>query len=311
MTRFIMQLLPISKNVNYNYSFIRGLHNFKSGRFNSLSDFTLFGLSNKNIEFPVLLNISRKIRLSVLRESEVDGDVTGVGLEDLSAAFPLREAVEIEERSEQFRNTLYPDSLDSILLEIKSCNSVKQLLGVLNNNVNNLKSEHYCQTILVLWDLWAQCCDVVVDIGRPVSIPASRYLSNNKYSAEEYILLSDLRPILLKALAFISNDLERLSAESLVCSILYSIRLGVSVQHPAIQALFTNVSTLLSMEDANQFPISALSRLTLALNDVGNDLWAKIFLIKTLPLLYKHFGKYVPILGYSLYKLSDILLLFF
>lgn len=294
MRRFIMQFLPIPKNVNYNYSFIRGLHNFKSGRFNSLSDFTLSGLSNKNIEFPLLLNISRQIRVSVLQGSEVDGDVTGIGLEDLSIAFPLAEAVEIEERSEQFRNTLYPDSLDSLLLQIKSCNSVKQLLGVLNNNVNNLKSEHYCQTILVLWDLWSQCCDVVVDIGgRPISIPASRYLSNNRHSAEEYILLSDLRPILLKALVFISNDLERLSAEPLVCSILYSIRLGISVQHPSIQALFTKVSTLLSMEDANQFPISALSRLTLALNDVGNDLWAKIFLIKTLPLLYKHFGKFV------------------
>lgn len=294
MRILIMQFLPISKNVKYNHSFIRGLHIFKRGRFNNLSDFPLFGSRNKSIKFPVLLNISRQIRVSVLNESEVDDDVTSIGLDDLSVTYPLREAAEIEERSEQFRNTLYPDSFDSLLLQIKSSNSVQQLSGVLNNNVTDLKSEHYCQSILVLWDLWSQFCDVFVDIGnigsRP-TVPASRYISNNRHSAEENILLSDLSPILFKALAFISNDLERISAEPLVCSILYSIRLGVSVQHPSIQALFTKVSTLLTMEDENQFPISALSRLTLALNDVGNDLWAKLFLIKTLPLLYKHFGK--------------------
>lgn len=289
-----MQFLPISKNVNNynNYACVRSLQFLNSCRFNSVLNFPMLGRkSNSTMGFPDLLNMSRHIHLSVIHKSEVDGDVHDMGIEDVSIAFPLREAVDIEEHSEHFRNTLYPDSKDPLMLEIKTCNSIELLLDILKDNEINLKSEHYCQTILVLWDLLTSFGDVVFEPGgRPISIPVSKYLSNSK-NHSEYILFSDLSPILFKALAFISSDLKRLSTESLVCSILYSNRLGVSMQHPYIQALFTEVVSLLGMEDENQFSISALSRLTLVLSDFDDYLWAKLSLIKTLPLLYKHFGK--------------------
>lgn len=196
---------------------------------------------------------------------------------------------ELEERSEVFRNSLYSSSNDPIITQLKSCDSTQSLIDIINDQSTILKSKHYCQFIIVLWDLTKNY--KAFSVASPnviIAFPNRSSLYYNSCHGSES--KNHLNSTILKALEIISSDLKNLSVDEVVYTILYASRLGISLKTPSVQSLLTKINTLLSGESTDKLPLPLLSRLSLIF--VGHDeLWEKLFLIKIIPFIYKYFGK--------------------
>uniref|UniRef100_A0A1B6H809 RAP domain-containing protein n=1 Tax=Homalodisca liturata TaxID=320908 RepID=A0A1B6H809_9HEMI len=266
MTRLIVQLLPYSKILGYNLTYNKCIYWIKNGLVgsNSLLSLNVQYCRQFSLNSGLPKDISKNIHLSSTQGCETDRDIPE------EEVFSLTRTVEIEDHSELFRNTLYPTSNDFIINQLKECHTVQELMDILINNSSSLTSEHYCQSILILWD-----------ITRPANLEDESRTKD---------VMSDINIILPRVLYCISSKMDGLTPEALVCSVLYSKRMGISLRHPYIDALLSKISNLLMNEDIAEFPLSALSRLTIALVD-NDELWSKLFLIKTLPFIYKNFDR--------------------
>lgn len=196
--------------------------------------------------------------------------------------------LELEERSEVFRNMLYPMSNDQIIIQLKSCDSVKQVKKVIDNNSLSLTSKHYCQFILVLWDLVKNYSELsslyILDSSSAIikSAPETSITLRNIHDSYIYTTI-------LKALDHLSTNAESLKADELVFSVLYFCRFGIHLKNSSIQNMLQNIDKILKSKDYS-VPLSLLSRITLIFGE-EQELWTKLFLIKTLPFIYKYFGK--------------------
>lgn len=201
-------------------------------------------------------------------------------------AIPTPKTFVEEESSEQFRNSLFASSTDSVTLQLKSCVSIDQVFNILNNNLQSLTLEQYCQSLLVLWDLVHASNLFSCLINQKEAFPFYHSLKTSNVGVE-------LRPIVDRMMSnlHLISSVRNISADCLVSCLLYSTRLGIGFRNPLIHELLGGVNILLDSEDENAFPISAISRLTLSLYDI-DEIWAKLMLVKTLPFIYKHFGEY-------------------
>lgn len=209
--------------------------------------------------------------------------------------------LEIEERSEFFRSVLYPISNDTIIMQLKACDSISQVSRIMNDSSASLTSKHYCQFILVLWDLMKNYNQLpshyVVDTVS-TNIKSKIYQKSDGSSDNFLQTIDDdeINQNVLKALHYLSTCSESLRSDELVLSVLYLNRLGIHLKDPSIQNMLQKIYKLLKSENCNVFPLYLLSRLTLIFVD-HNELWAKLFLIQTLPYIYKYFGKLPDLLA--------------
>uniref|UniRef100_A0A1B6LBE3 RAP domain-containing protein n=1 Tax=Graphocephala atropunctata TaxID=36148 RepID=A0A1B6LBE3_9HEMI len=270
MTRLIVHLLPYSKILGYKLTYNKCIYLIKSSLYVSKSSIRFLVQYQKNIFLDSRLagDISKNLHLSSTQGCEPDGDIPDEEL------FTMTRAME-EEHSELFRNTLYPTSNDTYVNQLKACYTVRGVMDIVNNYSSMLTSEHYCQTILVLWDLSQRR-------KHTVSLSSGDTETNN--------VVSDMNTFLQRVLHYISSNMDGLTPEALVCTVLYSNRLGISLRDTYIQTLLSRIDSLLMKEDVYAFSLSALSRLTLSLVD-NDELWSKLFLIKTLPYIHKNFDR--------------------
>ncbi|XP_054256841.1 uncharacterized protein LOC128986816 isoform X2 [Macrosteles quadrilineatus] len=224
---------------------------------------------------PTTSNFPKRFHCSPERFNEESIEETGEP-EDLLSP---QKSIILEDYSEQFRNTLYPESDDPLISQLKSCDSIKDLFSTVNRHKGTLTPSHYCQVLLVLYD--------ILHVNNCLTFGA---IVANLPESIKSELPEPLSSVILNILDVIKDNVDRLSADELVCCLLYSKRLGVDIKHPSVQTILTKIDHMLLNQDAESFSISALSRLTVVL-DNRNELWTKLFLIKTLPLIHSHFDR--------------------
>lgn len=246
--------------------------------FNKIGRYSVSNLDSKFWRFPKQIHTSSHVDKYESIEESGDSD-------ELLASIPRN--IIVEDYSEQFRNTLYPNSDDLVISKLKSCDSIQEIFTTSRENVQLLNSSHYCQILLVLYDI----------------VQSKNFLANRTFNFPKSIeseLPLPLSSFVLNILDSLKDYIQKLTPEELVCCLLYSKRLGVDINHPAAQAILMRINNLLSNQDAELFTVKALSRLTITF-DNQSELWVKLFLIKTLPLIYMHFGKYSKMFILELY----------
>lgn len=206
--------------------------------------------------------------------------------EDLmDGVIPTPKTLVEEESSEQFRNSLFASSTNPVTLQLKSSVSIEQVFSILSTNLQTLSLEQYCQSLLALWDL-VHSSNSFSFTNKNGPFPSYKSLKTNSIGVE----LTQIVDKMLSNSHF-TYSVKDFSVDCLVSCLLYSTRLGIDFRHPFIHQLLGSVNILLDTDDEIVFPISALSRLTLTLYDI-DEIWAKLMLVKTLPFIYRHFGKY-------------------
>lgn len=193
------------------------------------------------------------------------------------------EESDLEEDSVSMRNYLFPYSQDPFIQNLTECASVQNVFDVVVENENDLKYYHACQAIVILWDLFK--------IYKKVNLEADneRFNFDPLYFNEligKYIKKVQSHEVFQKILSCLVDNVSELSPDEATCMFLYLPKLGVSRNDPVMPKLLCHIENLLD-KFGNNFPLSALSRHTIAL--FGNPYLNYIFSVqKSLPIIYNY-----------------------
>jgi hypothetical protein len=167
-----------------------------------------------------------------------------------------REERELKDPSEVFRSSLYPDSLDPLILKLNESKSVQDVFIFLHKNQDNLNSSHVSQAVLVLWDLQRIFMQVCVD----------RNPQDNYSELQRYIKAVSGHPDFHNLLRLVKKFCIEFSPDALTCSLLYLTRMNIDRKNPTMSSLLYECEKGLM-----SFPLTAISRFLVAVH--GGQLW--------------------------------------
>lgn len=194
--------------------------------------------------------------------------------------------------SSKFRNTLYPDSSDAILKQLKSCKSVQEVLDIFHSNQKNFTSQHLCQTILILRDI--QKVFNKYYLNDIMMTSAHRYDTeideSNHAVFHTFQVEMCKNEIFISLLSKISEQCSLFNVDEAVCTMLYLRYLGLGIKHDTIQRLISHSEEMFKISTDTPISYQTLSRYfsvfkyELSLNTV-------LQLSKQLPLVISQLGK--------------------
>uniref|UniRef100_A0A8D8SH57 FAST kinase domain-containing protein 1 n=1 Tax=Cacopsylla melanoneura TaxID=428564 RepID=A0A8D8SH57_9HEMI len=194
--------------------------------------------------------------------------------------------------SHKFRNTLYPDTTDVILTELKSCNSMQQVFDIFIANQSNFKSQYLCQSVLTLRDMQKLFNKFYLsDLTHTTT--QQRYdteidESNHSVFAEFQNALLDHEQF-KELLAHINNQCDQFTIDETTCTILYLRYLGLGLGHDTVQRLIYHANKTFAAtpsEEFDQITYQTLSRFFSSFK-FEDSLYTLLTLSKTLPIVIR------------------------
>lgn len=197
--------------------------------------------------------------------------------------------------SNRFRNTLYPDTIDPILSELKSCNSMQQVFDIFLANKNNFSIQHLCQSVLVLRDIqkvfnkFYMSDNAITHSSFDIDMNKSNCSVFQQFQNE---LLNHEH--FKELLSHIDRHCTDFDINEAVCTILYLRYLGLSLNHDTVQRLLNHADKTfrsLPPEEYDSIFCSTLSRYFSCFKH-DESLYSLLSLSKLLPLVIAKLGMY-------------------
>ncbi|RZF33584.1 hypothetical protein LSTR_LSTR007707 [Laodelphax striatellus] len=182
--------------------------------------------------------------------------------------------------SKNLRNFLFPATKDSVIVDINNCNSIQEVFDIIDKMKDDeLKVEHLCQSLLVLWDLQRQFC---------TSDYLAQFVSTKNAVFKSYVDQIHSHSSFKRVLTLIDSNFKDLSVDALACMLLYLLKMGSNLRDPLIRKLIWGMEDFLNNIRPGELSLPALSRFSVALcfHKTNDDLWAKFALISVMPHLF-------------------------
>ncbi|XP_039295250.1 FAST kinase domain-containing protein 1, mitochondrial isoform X1 [Nilaparvata lugens] len=179
--------------------------------------------------------------------------------------------------SNNLRNFLFPATKDNVIVDINNCNSIQEVFDIIDKMKDDeLKVEHLCQSLLVLWDLQRQFC---------TSDYLAQFLSTKNSVFKSYVNQIHSHSSFKRVLTLIDLKFEELSENALACMVLYLLKMGLELREPLIRKMVCRMEDFINNCKPGELSLSALSRFSVALcfQKTNDDLWAKCALISVMP----------------------------
>ncbi|KAL1459716.1 hypothetical protein WDU94_011673, partial [Cyamophila willieti] len=192
----------------------------------------------------------------------------------------------------KFRNTLYPDTTDVILKELKASNSMQQVFDIFIANENHFKSQHLCQSVLTLRDLQKLFNKFyLTDVTHTTTqqrYDTEIYESNHSVFAEFQNALLNHEQF-KELLSHIKNQCDQFNIDETTCTILYLRYLGLPLAHDTVQKLIYHADKIFEAAlstEFDQITYQTLSRYFSSFK-FEESLYTLLTLSKTLPIVIK------------------------
>lgn len=195
--------------------------------------------------------------------------------------------------SVKFRNTLYPDSSDMILNQLKSSNSVQEVLDIFLSNQQNFTSQHLCQAVLILRDLQKVFNKYYLN---DITVTSAHRYDTDIHESNHSVFHNFQRELINhqvfgNLLLKISEKCAQFNVDEAVCTMLYLRYLGLGLKHGTIQRLISHADKM--FESSTDSPVSyqMLSRYFSAFK-YEESLYSVLHLSRLLPLVIAQLGEY-------------------